>query len=258
MNAAPQPLDSSSWRAVEFVSDLHLCEEAPQTFAAFQHFLAQTDADALFILGDLFEVWIGDDTRDTPFHRHCLDTLASFGSRRPMYFLCGNRDFLLGPQACARAQLQALPDPFGLTVCGRHLLLSHGDALCLDDTRYQAFRAMVRHPQWQQHFLARPVAERAAVAQRIRAESLGRKAAMPDLSQWADVDAAEVKRWLLKAGAQTLVHGHTHRPGHIKLGDGLERHVLSDWDFDTAQPPRGDVLRLDASGWHRRAVQPPP
>ena len=236
---------------MEFVSDLHLCAEAPRTVAAFERLLAQTDADALFILGDLFEVWIGDDTRHQPFESACLSALARFGERRELYFIAGNRDFLFGPAACADARMRALPDPTRLDAFGERLLLSHGDALCLGDTDYQGFRRMVRSASWQQDFLARPLTERAALARRIRSESQGRKSARPDPATWADVDPAEACRWLSAAGATVLVHGHTHRPGHAVLAKGLERRVLADWDLDAATP-RGSVLRLDLDGWHER------
>lgn len=257
MNRAGTLQSSKDWRSLEFASDLHLCAEAPRTYVAFERWLTQTQADALFVLGDLFEVWIGDDTADEPFHRQCLGLLAQASEQRPIYFICGNRDFLLGPAALAMGGLTALDDPCRLEVFGQSLLLSHGDALCTSDTRYQAFRTMVRDARWQQHFLSRPVVERAAVAQRIRSESQGRKAAQPDLSQWPDVDADEARRWLSETQTRTLIHGHTHRPGVVDLGEGMERRVLTDWDFD-GMPQRGHVLRLDAQGWANGTPPIPP
>lgn len=242
------------WRSIEFVSDLHLCPQAPRTQQAFLHYLADTDTDALFVLGDLFEVWIGDDTMGQPFERECLAALAAFAEHRELFFIAGNRDFLLGPAALAAAGMTALADPTRLDAFGIGLLLSHGDALCLDDTDYQAFRRMVRGQAWQGDFLARPLQERAALAGRIRAESQGRKASRPDPRDWADVDPQEARRWLDESGASVLVHGHTHRPGRESLGERLERRVLSDWDHD-ATPARGGALRLDGCGWHLR---PPP
>lgn len=252
MNSQPASAalrDAGTWRAIELVSDLHLCEEAPRTTAAFEHWLRHSSADALFILGDLFEVWIGDDTRHRPFLARCLQALRAAGEHRPLFFIAGNRDFLVGTDALQDAHLTALPDPCPLSLLGHRLLLSHGDALCLSDHAYQAFRRMVRAPAWQQAFLARPVAEREAVAGAIRAESQGRKAAQPDPAAWADVDADEACRWLMAHDADTLVHGHTHRPGVHDLGGGLSRRVLTDWDLDT-HPHRGAVLRLDVRGWH--------
>lgn len=245
--------DAGRWRSAEFASDLHLCEEAPRTAEAFTHWLTDTQADALFILGDLFEVWIGDDTRNRPFLRHCLSCLHAAAARRPVFFIAGNRDFLLGPEALEAAGMHALADPCPVTICGQSLLLSHGDALCLDDQPYQAFRRMVREPAWQQAFLARPVEQREAIAQGIRAESQGRKAAQPDLATWADADEAESRRWLLAHAARTLVHGHTHRPAVHDLGHGLTRRVLPDWDLD-GETPRGCIWQLNLQGWHARQV----
>lgn len=246
----------AAWRAVDFISDLHLWDQGPRTFDAFRAWLRVTDADAVFILGDLFEVWIGDDTRSQAFIADCVEALADFGRSRPLYFLCGNRDFLIGPAMLAACQMQALHEPTRLDAFGQRLLLSHGDALCLDDADYQRFRALVRDPGWQSSFLARPLAERTAIARQIRSDSQGRKEASPDPTLWADVDAEEARRWLHRSGAQTLVHGHTHRPSEHDLGEGLRRIVLSDWDLD-ATHPRGEALRLDAAGWHRQPVVAP-
>ncbi len=153
-SASPAWQNAGSWRSVEFASDLHLCEEAPLTALAWGHWLRHTNADALFILGDLFEVWVGDDTRERPFLAACLRELQAASTRRPVFFIAGNRDFLIGPDALAAAGMQALPDPCPLTVLGQRLLLSHGDGLCLADTDYQGFRLMVRTPAWQHAFLA--------------------------------------------------------------------------------------------------------
>lgn len=249
----PALAQAARWSRVAFVSDLHLCEAMPRTADAFEATLATLQADALFVLGDLFEVWIGDDTADEPFHRRCLAALAACARSRPVFLMHGNRDFLLGTRACALAGAQLLPDPCPVTLMGEPVLLSHGDALCLDDAPYQAFRAQVRQPVWQAAFLARPLAERAQIARQIRDESQGRKAAQPNLADWADVDAAAARAALQQAGATTLVHGHTHRPGRHDLGDGLQRLVLTDWDLDGAAR-RGAWLLRDAQGWHREPV----
>lgn len=243
----------AAWRALEFISDLHLCAEAPRTFQAFAHYVQDTDADAVFILGDLFEVWIGDDARTQPFERDCLATLAAFAADRALYFMVGNRDFLLGTDACSAAGMHLLPDPTRLDAFGQTMLLSHGDALCIADNDYQAFRRVVRDPAWQRDFLALPLAERAARARHIRSVSQGRRSAQTGPMDYADVDADSARQWLLRSGAATLVHGHTHRPGRTALGHGLERIVLTDWDLD-ATSPRGAALRLDARGWHHRPV----
>jgi UDP-2,3-diacylglucosamine hydrolase len=235
------------WRAVDFISDLHLCATMPATFRAWQSHLQHTTADAVFILGDLFEVWVGDDARELAFERRCVDVLAEAASHRQVAFMAGNRDFLVGRQLLREAGLMALPDPTVLAAWGQNLLLTHGDALCLSDTPYQAFRREVRSAAWQQAFLARPLAERVAVAAQMRRASAERWKMDSDAS--ADVDPAEAVRWMHAMGAAEMVHGHTHRPGSNALAPGFKRHVLSDWDLDTAQ--RAEVLRLTRRGFER-------
>lgn len=247
----------TAWRRIDFISDLHLCEQAPTTLDAFRRYLRETPADALFILGDLFELWVGDDTRHLPFNQQCAEWLRAFAGTRPLHFIMGNRDFLIGQAMLQASGMQLLPDPTRLDAFDRTLLLSHGDALCLDDEPYQEYRREVRSPAWQATFLAQPMDERLEVVGKIRADSRLRKEAVPDLSQWADVDGPEARRWLQAAGARTLVHGHTHRPGRTDLGDGLERLTLSDWDLDSPRD-RAEVLRLEAGGWQRLPIRPAP
>jgi UDP-2,3-diacylglucosamine hydrolase len=248
------------WQAVEFISDLHLQPGEPRTFEVWHAFLQRRvdkRADALFILGDLFEVWVGDDvlessaSTDQAFWRACADALKAFSLQTPVYFMAGNRDFLLGAEGLAACGMQGLSDPTPLDFLGQHWLLSHGDAMCLADTDYMRFRDQVRQPTWQHDFLSRPLSERTAIARDLREQSEARKRSTAnDPSLWADVDAAAARAALLTAGAHTLIHGHTHRPAEHDLGDGLKRVVLSDWDAD-AQPPRTEVLRLDAQGLRR-------
>lgn len=251
------------WRTIDIVSDLHLQAGEPATHRAWQAFLAGSDrADALFILGDCFEVWVGDDLLDLPapgadtpdraFWRHCAAEIHAFAQHTPCFFIAGNRDFLLGPAGLAACGLTGLPDPTVLDFAGRRWLLSHGDALCLADTDYMNFRAEVRSPAWQQAFLARPLAEREATARGLRERSEARKRTLGhDPSLWADVDAHAARQWLLCGNATVMVHGHTHRPADHDLGQGLQRVVLSDWDA-AATPRRAEVLRLSAAGWERR------
>ena len=237
------------WRAIDFISDLHLCEALPRTFQAWSAHLRHTPADAVFILGDLFEAWVGDDSRTLPFERRCLDVLAEAASHRTLAFMVGNRDFLLGTAMLRASGMMGLPDPTLLEAWGRRLLLSHGDALCLDDRPYQAFRAEVRSVPWQQAFLARPLAERQRLAAEMRRASSARHRFDGDTD--ADVDAAAAVHWLHAMGAAEMVHGHTHRPGSSTLAPGFERHVLSDWDLDSAN--RAEVLRLTRKGFERIA-----
>jgi UDP-2,3-diacylglucosamine hydrolase len=240
----PAPED---WRAIDFISDLHLAEAMPRTFAAWAAHLRHTPADAVVILGDLFEVWVGDDVRERSFERRCIEVLAEAASHRTLAFMVGNRDFLFGTAAVRAAGMRALADPTVLDAWGRRLLLSHGDALCLDDTPYQAFRQQVRAPAWQQAFLGRPLAERLQLAADMRRASQSRRQFDGDAA--ADVDAAEAVRWLHAMGAAELIHGHTHRPGSAALAPGYKRHVLSDWDLDGAD--RAEVLRLTRDGLQR-------
>lgn len=242
--AAPE-----EWRAIDFISDLHLCESMPQTLEAWEQHLRYTPADAVFMLGDLFEVWIGDDVRTRGFEQHCLEVMAQAASHRQLAFMAGNRDFLLGSAMLRESGLMGLPDPCVLDAWGHRVLLSHGDALCLADEPYQQFRAQVRAPAWQAGFLAKPLEEREALARQMRQASAERR--MFDGEGDADVDTAAAVHWLHSLGAAEMVHGHTHKPGSESLAPGYKRHVLSDWDLDTGQ--RAEVLRLDRAGFVRVA-----
>lgn len=244
------------WRSVEFISDLHLQAQPAQTFELWLAYLRHCQADALFILGDLFEVWIGDDaafdtsTSDAPvpgFEGQCLEALRQTRARLPVYFMRGNRDFLLGARYLRACGMVDLDDPAVLDFHGQRYALSHGDALCLDDTAYQAFRAQVRSEAWQREFLARPLAERAELARNMRQQSEARKR---QDAVYADADLQATRELLATTQATTLIHGHTHRPADHDVGEGLLRVVLSDWDA-LAPIPRAQALRLDGSGLHR-------
>lgn len=265
----PELVAPASWRSVDLISDLHLHAGDAATHRAWLAYLARRPRpDALFILGDLFEVWVGDDLLaadeadpdpDRTFWRGCAESLRDCAQDTPIFFIAGNRDFLIGPAGLARCGMQGLADPTVLVFAGQRWLLSHGDALCVADTDYQKFREQVRSTEWQRDFLAQPLARREAIARDLRARSEARKRELgPDPSLWADVDTEAASAWLSAAQATTLIHGHTHRPGEHALGPGLRRLVLSDWDA-TAQPPRAEVLRLSAAGAERvalaRAVQ---
>lgn len=260
MTAAPHPPSAltavaewrlpAGWRTLDFLSDLHLQASEPATVQALSQYLAATRADAVFLLGDLFEVWVGDDALLEPgsFEAGCAALLREAARQRPLFFMQGNRDFLTGPQFDALCGTTTLADPTVLDCAGQRLLLSHGDALCLDDVDYQRFRAMARSPAWQAAFLAQPLAQRRAQARGIRAQSESRKSASRqgggdgNMPTYADLDAAATRDWLAAARATTLIHGHTHRPAEHDLGQGLRRVVLSDWDAG-APVPRAEVLR---------------
>jgi UDP-2,3-diacylglucosamine hydrolase len=240
------------WKAIDFVSDLHLEAERPETLAALAAHLRETTADAVFILGDLFEAWIGDDARDSGFEHEVLQLLQEGSARRSLAFMSGNRDFLVGTAMLREAGIAALPDPTVLRAFGERVLLTHGDALCLADTDYQRFRTMVRSPDWCREFLARPLADRRAVAAAMRnASAEHQRLQRPE--NWADVDAGAAVRWMHEAAAPLMIHGHTHRPGGQDLAPGYRREVLSDWELDghDAALRRAEVLRLSARGLQR-------
>ena len=237
-----------SWRAIDFISDLHLQASEPATFQAWQSYMQTTPADALFILGDLFEVWVGDDVlKEHGFEHRCSQVIQQTAARVPTFFMHGNRDFLVGSDMMAACNAKLLADPAVLNFKHQRWVLSHGDALCLDDTAYMAFRQQVRSTEWQQAFLVKPLAERQAIARGLRQQSEARKKTG---AEYADVCPQAARQLLLDANASTLIHGHTHKPATHDLGNGLQRVVLSDWDA-TATPPRTEVLRLTAGGLQR-------
>ena len=237
-----------SWRTVDFISDLHLHASEPATFAAWQRYMQSTYADAVFILGDLFEVWVGDDALQSgSFESQCADIVKQTAARIPVFFMHGNRDFLIGNSLLTACNTTLLADPSVLIFNKHRWLLSHGDALCIDDLPYMTFRALVRSPEWQQVFLAQPLAKRQAIARDLRRQSEGQKKAG---MTYADVDTHASRQWLLAAQAHTLIHGHTHQPATHDLGDGLQRIVLSDWHVPThpASSSRAEALRLTLYG----------
>ena len=256
MTALPEPpfrtvQAPAAWNAVDLISDLHLQAAEPATFAAWQRYLQQTPADAVFILGDLFEVWVGDDAAQaSSFAADCAAVLRAASRARPLFFMHGNRDFLVGPALMQSAGATLLHDPAVLDFAGTRWLLTHGDALCLADTDYQRFREQVRSSDWQRDFLALPLGQRLSLARHLRSESEARK---PRDGAYADVDGPAADAWLDAAGASVFVHGHTHRPAQHRLPSGRQRIVLSDWDA-AAIPPRSEALRLTAAGMQRIAL----
>lgn len=233
------------WRTLDFVSDLHLQDSVPRTLQGFVDYLDTSPADAIFVLGDLFEFWIGDDWIDEPedAHRQCLDALARAGQRLALHIMRGNRDFLMGPRLMTLCGARDLSDPMTLVFGGERIVLSHGDALCTGDTRYQEFRQLSRSPAWQHNFLAEPLGERKNRMRGMRQQSEANKKAS---TQFFDVDDQAARSLLAQCGARVLVHGHTHKPDCHRLDAGHMRWVLTDWDLDAAAAPRGGVLRLRA------------
>lgn len=239
------------WRSIDFISDLHLADDTPRAFAAWHAYLLHTAADAVFILGDLFEAWVGDDARHEGFEAGAAAVLTEAASRRSIAFMVGNRDFLLSGAMLDACGVRALPDPTVLSAFGQRVLLTHGDAWCVADLDYQRYRAQVRAPGWQSQVLAMPLEDRRLLARRMRSESERQTAAHP--GEWFDVDKPTAVRWMTAARTPTLVHGHTHRPATEAFGPGFVRHVLSDWEIDRAAVPRAQVLRWQSGGWARIA-----
>jgi UDP-2,3-diacylglucosamine hydrolase len=249
MTASVLPLQvfeaPATWRTVDFISDLHLQEKETATFEVWQAYMQNTTADAVFILGDLFEVWVGDDAVEQhAFLQGCANVLKTCASQRQVAFMRGNRDFLVGSAFLHACHVVDLQDPTLLHFGSQKWLLSHGDAGCLADTDYQAFRQLVRQQRWQEDFLAKPLIERESIARQLRAQS--EKLKKDSSAVYADVADEWSSNLLEQAGATCLVHGHTHRPGLHRLGQNppMQRYVLSDWDASTARP-RAEVLR-----WH--------
>ena len=229
-----------------FISDLHLCSTRPAINALFKRFLHDIapQAEALYILGDFFEYWAGDDDLIEPFHRDIaqqLNTLAQSGTR--LYLMHGNRDFLIGDAFQRAANITLLPDPTLIDLYGHPTLLMHGDTLCSDDVKYQAFRTQVREPAWQQNFLATPLAVRKAQIEALRQRSEQEKSSKA--AEIMDTNADTVTATLRAYNYPRLIHGHTHRPAlHAYTVDGKsgERWVLTDWYNG------GGYLRCDAMG----------
>jgi UDP-2,3-diacylglucosamine hydrolase len=239
------------WQAVDLISDLHLQAAEPGTFEAWRAHMQGTTANAVLLLGDVFEVWVGDDAvAHDPFLQACAQVLRDASRRMTVGFMPGNRDFLVGEAFLSECGVRPLQDPTVLVWGTQRVVLSHGDALCLGDEAYQRFRSVARTPGWQAEFLAKPLAERLAMAQAMRAQS---EAHNQSMVSFADADAAMTRDWLQAASSQHLIHGHTHRPAdHPVEGlPGAVRQVLSDWHVNAAQH-RAQVLRLHADGRSER------
>lgn len=230
--------------ATLFIADLHLHTEEPAITAGFLHFLdgVAREADALYILGDLFEAWIGDDDPN-PLHQRVADAIrALVDSGVPCYFIHGNRDFLLGKRFARESGMQLLPQEKVLNLYGRNVLIMHGDTLCTDDAGYQAFRAKVHQPWLQTLFLALPLFIRHRVAAKMRAGSRAanssKSLAIMDVNQQAVIEAMEKHR------VQWLIHGHTHRPAvhQLTANDAPAwRAVLGAWHSE------GSMIRVSES-----------
>ena len=258
--SAPGPIATfeapADWRAIDLISDLHLAENTPEVFSAWAAHLRSTDADAVFILGDLFEVWIGDDMAERGFEARCAEVLSAAAAERMVAFMPGNRDFLVGDAMLGASGVVRLADPTLVVAFGERVVLSHGDALCVGDVAYQRYRTVVRTPAVQRAFAALPFGARRALGRALRRQSERRPPR--ERGDFVDVDTEAALAWLRDAAATTLVHGHTHRPASHQLAAQAVRHVLSDWELDGSRAPRAEVLRWDANGFARVAPSPRP
>jgi len=238
--------------ATLFISDLHLEPGRPEIGEQFLAFLAgpARDADALYILGDLFEAWIGDDDPN-PYYAQMKVAIRDLSDTGvPVYFMHGNRDFMIGDSFAADCGLTLLDDPHPVELHGEKVLLSHGDAMCTDDVEYQQIRVMTRNPDWKAMMMTKSVEERVAFAMQAREQSLARHATMED--EIVDVNQAAIEQTIREHGVDILLHGHTHRPAvhpfhvderpvhRIVLGDWFEQGSMVEWDADG---PRLEELR---------------
>jgi UDP-2,3-diacylglucosamine hydrolase len=230
-----------------FISDLHLQESHPRTAEAFFRFLDEHAAHTrqLYLLGDIFEYWAGDDDLDTPFHARVVNALRDLAdSGVELFWMAGNRDFLVGPGFASAAGLTLLAEPHVATIGGQRIALVHGDAECTLDTKYMEFRAMVRQPAWQAQFLGMPLAQRKQIIAGLREGS--REAHTTKSYEIMDVTPDAIEALFAATAADLLIHGHTHRPALHLHGD-KRRYVLPDWELD-AEPPRGGWLAIDEHG----------
>lgn len=242
------------WQVVDLISDLHLKAEEPGTFEAWARYMRETRADAVLILGDLFEAWVGDDAAEgDTFEHRCAEVLRA--CKADLAFMRGNRDFLVGKAFLGACGIRDLADPTLFTLGAHRIVLTHGDLLCTADVAYQAFRRQVRAPAAQQALLARPLAERRALAASMRAQSeASHGSRMTPGQTWTDT--ALVRAWLAAANAPVMIHGHTHLPADHALGQDdagriCTQVVLSDWHV-TAEHERTQILRLKPDGSRTR------
>lgn len=236
-----------------FISDLHLSEDQPLVTQLFLKFTSHTarEAEALYILGDLFEYWAGDDDRNTVFHQQIISAIREVSLQgTPVFIMHGNRDFLMDEQLAMECHATLLTDPVLIDLYGTSTLLTHGDALCTDDTGYQAFRQQVRQPAWRNNFLAQPLTQRKAQIEQLRKMSEDQK--QTKSLDIMDVNLTSVADLFRAHHYPRLIHGHTHRQKHHQHdvdGRVCDRWVLGDWHST------GNALRCDAAGCSFQTIQ---
>lgn len=251
----PKPVQKAQPQTVAlFVSDLHLQASLPRTTETFFDFLTRAKkSQQLYLLGDIFEYWAGDDDMTTPYNRRVVDAIRDVSdSGVKVFWMAGNRDFLVGADFARASGAIILPDPFVATLAGQRLVLTHGDAQCTDDVAYMDFRAQVRQADWQQQFLAMPLVQRKAIIDGMRHES--RAAQSAKSRDIMDVNAGAIAALFESSATSLMIHGHTHRPACHQYGKGNEsrvRYVLPDWDCE-GEPIRGGWIALENDGTIKR------
>ena len=232
-----------------FISDLHLCEQQPHITRSFINFCQQQarDARALYILGDLFEYWLGDDALDSTAQTVQKQLKSLSDSGVDIAFMAGNRDFLVGPDYAEQCGMSLLSEPTTIDLYGQTVLLVHGDAQCTDDQAYQAVRKQLRNLQWQQQFLAQSIDERVAFAEQARMKSQEHTSQSDMVIM--DVNEDAIQALFNDHQVDTMIHGHTHRPAEHALSEQRERIVLADW-----RPQRCEYLRIEGSGFSRHRI----
>ena len=238
------------YRAV-FISDLHLQTSMPKTAQAFFDFMHvhAIHTKQLYLLGDIFEYWAGDDDIDSPLHQQVIDSIRQVSDAGvSVFWMAGNRDFLVGEAFARLSGVQRLPEIFTTTIAGQNIVLTHGDAQCTDDESYMAFRSRVRQQTWQQQFLAMPLEERKSIIADLRTES--RHAQRNKSYAITNVNAQAISGLFETSQADVMIHGHTHRPGIHPVevhNRKCIRYVLPDWDCD-GLPTRGGWIRINDCG----------
>ncbi len=230
-----------------FISDLHLQPAQPAITAAFHRFMREQAPQArqLYLLGDIFEYWAGDDDLQDAYHQEIIAAIRAVSDAGvAVYWTAGNRDFLAGDAFAAAAGLTLLPETWEAEIGGQRIVLLHGDAQCTDDVKYMAFRAQVREPAWQRQFLSMPLAQRKAIIAGLRENS--QKEHTTKSYEVMDVTPQAIAAVFEQTGATVMIHGHTHRPALHHAG-GRRRYVLPDWE-PQAQPPRGGWIAVHADG----------
>jgi UDP-2,3-diacylglucosamine hydrolase len=254
MNALTAP---PHWNQIDFISDIHLSEKHLSTYSVWQQYLHNNNADAIFILGDLFEAWIGDDIiLENGFERDCAMALQQCSQQKPIFMLHGNRDFLTQHDFFQFTGITAISDPFCLQAFDKHYLLSHGDEWCTSDTAYMQLRAVVRSAAWQNQVLALPIATRKQMADKIKADKLNSHLSAQEITDFyknLDINHEIAIHFLKQNKASCLIHGHTHHPKNDFLQAGLERWVLSDWEVENSNP-RAEVLELTLKGFSQKSL----